>query len=95
MGGSASNEELLAKIIELERIPEPVRSFIHTDNRQTKLGYNLAWAKTYLKPVGAPEERQPRRVGSHGPGQEHDRAGLRGSLRRTAMRQPMHDESVT
>ena len=42
MGGSASNEELLAKIIELERISDPVASFIHTDNRQTKLGYNLA-----------------------------------------------------
>lgn len=53
MGGSASNEELLAKVIELERISDPVASFIHTDNRQTKLGYNLAWAKTYLKRVGA------------------------------------------
>lgn len=53
MGGSASNEELLAKVIELEHIPEDVASFIHTDNRQTKLGYNLAWAKTYLKRVGA------------------------------------------
>src|SRR5215217_6168426 len=55
MGGSASNEELLAKVIELEGIPEQVASFIHTDNRQTKLGYNLAWAKTYLKRVGAIE----------------------------------------
>ncbi|MEA4837723.1 MAG: restriction endonuclease [Rhodospirillaceae bacterium] len=55
MGGSASNDELLAKIIELERISEDVASFIHTDNRQTKLGYNLAWAKTYLKRAGAIE----------------------------------------
>ena len=55
MGGSASNDELLAKVIELEAIPEQVASFIHTDNRQTKLGYNLAWAKTYLKRVGAIE----------------------------------------
>ena len=55
MGGSGSNEELLAKIIELERIPENVQTFAHTDNRQTKLGYNLAWAKTYLKRVGALE----------------------------------------
>lgn len=55
MGGSASNEELLAKLIELEQVPEQVASFIHTDNRQTKLGYNLAWAKTYLKRVGAVE----------------------------------------
>jgi restriction system protein len=55
MGGSASNEELLAKVIELENVPEEVASFIHTDNRQTKLNYNLAWAKTYLKRVGAIE----------------------------------------
>ncbi len=55
MGGSASNDELLAKVIELESIPEPIAAFIHTDNRQTKLGYNLAWAKTYLKRVRAIE----------------------------------------
>src|SRR3954471_17506024 len=55
MGGSASNDELLAKVIELERIPEPVVSFMHTDNCQSKLGYNLARAKTYLKRVGAIE----------------------------------------
>ena len=55
MGGSASNDELLAKVIELEKVPEDVTSFIHTDNRQTKLGYNLAWAKTYLKRAGAIE----------------------------------------
>jgi restriction system protein len=55
MGGSASNDELLAKVIELEGISEPVASFIHSDNRQTKLGYNLAWAKTYLKRAGAIE----------------------------------------
>lgn len=55
MGGSASNDELLAKVIELEHVPEEVASFIHTDNRQTRLGYNLAWAKTYLKRAGAIE----------------------------------------
>src|SRR3954471_20673632 len=55
MGRSASNDELLAKVIELEGVPEQIASFIHTDNRQTKLGYNLAWAKTYLKRVGAIE----------------------------------------
>lgn len=55
MGGSASNDELLAKVIEIEQISEDVASFIHTDNRQTKVGYNLAWAKTYLKRDGAIE----------------------------------------
>jgi restriction system protein len=55
MGGSGSNEELLAKIIQLKKIPESIQSYLHTDHRQTRLGYNLAWAKTYLKRVGAIE----------------------------------------
>lgn len=53
MGGSASNEELLAKVIEINDIPEAIASVIHKDNRQTRVGYNLAWAKTYLKRIGA------------------------------------------
>lgn len=55
MGGSARNEELLTKIIELENYPPEVQSLQHSDHRQTKLNYNLAWAKTYLKHVGAVE----------------------------------------
>lgn len=55
MDGSASNDELLAKVIELERIPENAASLIHTDGRQTRLSYNLGWAKTYLKRAGAIE----------------------------------------
>lgn len=55
MGGSGTNEELLAKVIELENFPPEVQAFQHIDNRQTKLNYNLAWAKTYLKKVGAIE----------------------------------------
>jgi restriction system protein len=53
MGGSASNEELLSKVIEMENVPEDVQSVMHSDGRQTKLNYNLAWAKTYLKRVKA------------------------------------------
>lgn len=53
MGGSAANEELLNKIVELERIPPEVQAIEHTDHRQSRLNYNLAWAKTYLKKVGA------------------------------------------
>jgi hypothetical protein len=55
MGGSATNEELLSKIIEQEAIPPEIAAVQHTDQRQTRLGYNLAWAKTYLKKVGAVE----------------------------------------
>ena len=55
VGGSAQNEELLAKLIEMEHITEAAASRIHTDNRQTRLSYNLAWAKTNLKWIGAIE----------------------------------------
>jgi restriction system protein len=55
MGGSATNEELLAKVIELEGYPPEVQASQHSDNRQTKINYNLAWAKTYLKRDGAIE----------------------------------------
>jgi restriction system protein len=53
MGGSGTNEEILNKVIELENIPPEVQSIQHTDHRQSRLNYNLAWAKTYLKKVGA------------------------------------------
>lgn len=52
LGGSATNEELLEKVVELEHIPEAVQKIMHTE-RLTKIGYNLAWAKTYLGKAGA------------------------------------------
>lgn len=54
-GGSASNDELLAKVIELEHISEDVASAMHSNSRQTKLDYRLSWVKTYLKRTGALE----------------------------------------
>lgn len=53
LGGSGTNEEILDKVGELEKFPQEVLSAIHSDNRQTALNYRLAWAKTYLKRVGA------------------------------------------
>ena len=53
MGGSGTNEELLSKIIELERVPLEIQAVEHTDHRQSRLNYNLAWSKTYLKKVSA------------------------------------------
>jgi restriction system protein len=57
-GRSGTNEELLDKIIELEQIPPEVQNIEHTDHRQSRLNYNLAWAKTYLKKVGAIDNSQ-------------------------------------
>lgn len=55
MDGSGSNDELLVKVTELEGIPEEVSSITHKDGRQSKLSYRLAWARTYLRMVGALE----------------------------------------
>jgi restriction system protein len=55
MGGSGTNEELLAKVIQLENFSPDVQAVVHVDGRQSKVNYNLAWAKTYLKKVGAVE----------------------------------------
>lgn len=53
LGGSASNDELLSVVVDLENITDAVLAVIHTDGRLSKLAYNLAWAKTHLKRVGA------------------------------------------
>lgn len=55
LGGSATNEELLSKVIEMMQLSDAVVALIHTDNRSSRVAYNLAWAKTYLKKVGAVE----------------------------------------
>jgi restriction system protein len=52
LGGSATHDELLEKVIELEHIPEAVQNVMHTE-RKTKVSYNLAWAKTCLGKAGA------------------------------------------
>lgn len=54
LGGSATHEELLGRLVEIERIPETVQNVMHTE-RLTKLSYNLFWAKTYLGKHGALE----------------------------------------
>lgn len=58
MGGSASNEELLSKVISVANISDEVMEIVHSDGRQPKVQYNLAWAKTYLKKSGALDNSQ-------------------------------------
>lgn len=52
LGGSAANDELLTKVVEVMRLPPEVQNVPHTDGRQSKISYNLHWAKTYLKKAG-------------------------------------------
>jgi len=55
IGGSASHQELLDKVIELAQIPEDVQNVPHTSGRESRLGYNLRWAQSYLGKYGALE----------------------------------------
>lgn len=53
LGGSASNEEHLKKVIELTQLPAEVLEESHLGSvTQTELGYRLAWARTHLKNAG-------------------------------------------
>ena len=52
LGGSAANDELLTKVIDLMQLSPEVQNIPHTDGRQSKVSYNLHWAKTYLKKAG-------------------------------------------
>jgi restriction system protein len=53
LDGSGSNEELLAKVVELEDISEAVQAVPHKNGSMSRLAYNLAWTRTMLKRAGA------------------------------------------
>lgn len=53
MGGSASNQELLDKVIAIMQIPEDKQNILHNNGPNTEVNYRLAWAKTYLGKVNA------------------------------------------
>lgn len=52
-GGSASNPELLARVVQLMAIPEEIQNLPHGDSPRTKVDYRMLWARTYLRKVGA------------------------------------------
>jgi len=58
MGGSASNQEHLDRVVQLMNIPEDVQALPHKDGPMTAVGYRLAWARTYLKKAGAVENSE-------------------------------------
>lgn len=54
LGGSGTNEEIAEKVCELENFSEEMQNArSRFSSSQTALNYQLAWAKTYLKRVGA------------------------------------------
>jgi restriction system protein len=53
MGDSATIEEIVEKVIQLESFTEAQQAVQHGDGPRTELEYRLAWARTYLKGMGA------------------------------------------
>src|SRR5713226_6724916 len=52
-GGSASNQELLTRVIQIMGLPEEIQNAPHGDGPRTEVEYRLLWARTYLRKVGA------------------------------------------
>jgi restriction system protein len=54
-GGSASVQEHLDRVTQLMGLSEEVQATLHKDGPETEVAYRLAWARTYMKKVGAVE----------------------------------------
>lgn len=52
LGGSGSISEIVNTVIELERFTEEQQDVLHNGGPETKIGYRVAWARTYLKYFG-------------------------------------------
>jgi restriction system protein len=53
MGDSGTIEEIVEKVIELQGFSEEQQSVPHGDGPRSEIEYRLAWARTYLKGMGA------------------------------------------
>jgi restriction system protein len=53
IGGSGTIEELNARVLEQEHFTEEQQSVPHGDGPGSEIAYRLAWARTYLKGMGA------------------------------------------
>lgn len=53
LGGSATNEELMTKVVEVMKLSDEQVSVMHAPNdSRTAVEYRAAWARTYLKKSG-------------------------------------------
>jgi len=53
LGGRARIEEVDELVAALEEFSDEQMAFLHKDGPQTEFEYRLAWARTYLKGMGA------------------------------------------
>jgi restriction system protein len=56
--GSASNQELLARAIQILNLPDEIQNVAHGNGPRTEIEYGLLWARTYLGKVGAIESSE-------------------------------------
>ena len=52
LGGSGSIEEMVNKVIEIQKYPSEITEILHGEGPETEIEYRLAWARTYLKKYG-------------------------------------------
>jgi restriction system protein len=53
IGDSGTIDEIVEKVVELEGFTEEQQAVPHGDEPRTEIEYRLAWARTYLKGMGA------------------------------------------
>lgn len=53
IGGSGTIDEINDRVVELEAFDEAQQAVLHLDGPRTEIEYRLAWARTYLKGMGA------------------------------------------
>jgi restriction system protein len=53
MGDSGTIEEIVEKVVGREGFTEEQQAVPHGDGPQTQIEYRLAWARSYLKGMGA------------------------------------------
>lgn len=58
LGGSARIDEMVEKVIEQEGFTEEQIAVLHQDGPRSEIEYRVAWARTYLKGMGAIDNPQ-------------------------------------
>ena len=58
LGGSGTIHDMLDQVIQDMNLSARVSSFRHTDGRQSRVSYQLAWARSYLKRAGLIENHK-------------------------------------
>src|ERR1044072_8156979 len=53
LGHAATIGELVERVIELQGFSDAQLAVLHKDGPRTEIEYRLAWARTYLKGMGA------------------------------------------